>query len=120
MSVLTPDHEPRRVIPRRRDSQAAVITGELVPVPVRNPEETAAGADEDLAKHVSDWEQVHSIGHAADLVSAAVVADRPRAGEAAAAYLARHRSETGSLAVQLAMRVLSGAPLRTSPLLPDD
>jgi tetratricopeptide (TPR) repeat protein len=110
MSVFNADQEPRRVIPRWRDSRAAVKTGELVPVPIRDPERVATGADEELAKHVDAWQTDRTVGNAADLLSAAIVLDRPRSAEKAAEYLIDHRSAVGDIAYRLARLVLSGGP----------
>ena len=107
MSVLSPDQENRRVVPRWRDSTAAVKAGELAPVPVRDPERIAAGAEEEVEKHANDWRRFQSVGHAADLVSSAIVLERPRSAEAAAEYLVRNRADAGELAYRLARGLLS-------------
>jgi tetratricopeptide (TPR) repeat protein len=103
----------------------AVATGELSPVPERDPEDAAVGADEELARHVTDWEASRTLGHAADLVSAAVVLGRPRAAEAAAEFLVGHRPDAGEIAYRLARLVLEpgnslaapagGRPRQTPP-----
>jgi tetratricopeptide (TPR) repeat protein len=107
MSALTGDRDPRRVVPRWRDAHTAITTGELDPIPVRDPSSLIESVDDALNVHVRDWESHESIGFAADLVSAAIVLDRGASALSAARYITRHKAEAGDVAYMLATRLLA-------------
>lgn len=113
-----PSESPRRVIPRWREFATAATTGELKPLPVRDPAPLAEGRDDELRQRVDEWVAHPTVGHAADVVSTAFVLDLPLPARAAAEFLVRRREEAGVAAVALAELVLASPPegVRTHPV----
>ena len=103
MPGIRPDQD-RTVIPRWRTFSATLSLGELdssAPVPV-----TPKTAEDFLHPRLLEWQRHHSVGHAADLVGAALAVEREDLVAAAATFLLQHHREVSPWALELAQRAL--------------
>ncbi len=106
MSAL-PKNTPRRVVPRWRTSATAATTGELTPIPTQEPVLDNQRAQEEVQRVAGDFRWNRTVGHAADLLSAAVVLNRPAIGVEAARFLLTAPREAGPVASELAQRIVA-------------
>jgi tetratricopeptide (TPR) repeat protein len=111
-----PKNLPRRIVPRWRTSDAAEATGELAPLPVREPIMHPEGDQEELARASSDFGRERTIGHAAELLSVAVALEVPDAARAAASFILEKREQAGEAASAVARRVVAGEEPFASPV----
>lgn len=89
------DNTPRNVIPRWRTFNETIKLGELKPSthPPSIPPPTPQPHDP-LAQTKADWKKNQTIGHAADLVGAALFLERSHEAQDAIEFLQRHESQT--------------------------
>lgn len=103
----------RRVLPRWRDTRAAVETGEmkgLQSIGAAEKTRVQQAGSQRLAALQRDFVAKPSVGRAAELTSAAVLINQPEAAGDAAAYLVLNAQRTTPAAVASA-RSLLGLPL---------
>lgn len=106
MSVGVSFADPRRVVPRWRDSATSAATGELDAIVRRTAPLPDEAMTEELSRHVIEWSAGRSLGHAVGLVSAAVVHKMPLVAVEAAEFILANSAEAGAVAVDLSSMVL--------------
>ena len=103
MAVINPDKD-RQILPRWRSFEETRRLGELNSLyPVRKIEE---GRDPLISK-IYDWNTHNTVGHAADLVGAAIAVGQGDKAVQAARFLLRDKDDISPWLRELAERVLS-------------
>ena len=103
MPGISPDKD-RTVIPRWRTFGATLRLGELDSIrPSRAPHEVA---EDFLSSRLLDWQAHRSVGHASDLVGAALAVGQEDKAADAAAFLLDRKRGVSPWAAEIAQRVL--------------
>lgn len=103
------------MVPRWRAASATIATGELAPISLGRPPIAPSEFEAELHTAADAFRVNRTVGHATDLLSAAVVLNNESAGLDAARYLLSRPGHAGRAATFLAQRLQDEAQFGVSP-----
>jgi len=112
------DKQPRRIVPRWRDSVATVVAGELVPFVTGERALPPKPSIEVVERRLAEWRKNPSVPFAADAVGVALVSGRPELARDAATFLLRNDKEGTPASRRLANVVLGLESFEPGDLAP--
>lgn len=109
MTISSRVNEPRRIVPRWRETFSDRDRSEMAALIQRVGTDGSDLSSIELEQHRLDWEENPTIGHAIDLVSSAIVNDDKEIAEDAARFILEHPLRSGLIATDLANSILEAA-----------